>query len=156
MPWTIVLDALVAVLLIATIATSVVLNRRIASLRNDRAELEKLTQGLQMATDRADVGVSGLKVSAQTLQARLESARALADDLQFLIERGGKIADRLENDVRAAKRVEPRPSTQSTPTLAAVAGVGVASARAPQSAATAAEPRSAAERHLLAALRARA
>jgi biopolymer transport protein ExbB/TolQ len=144
MTWTLALDALTAVLLATSIATTVVLNRRLNVLRAGRAELEALTQNFREATDRADHGVVGLKVSAQALQERIESARALADDLQFLIERGGGIADRLEADVRAARRPEVR--------VKPLAPAASSDARA-KSRESHPQPRSAAERHLLAALR---
>lgn len=144
MPWSLVLDALVAVLLAACIAAALILERRLASLRADRSELEKLMRGFQDATDRADHGVSGLKVSAQTLQERIDAARALAEDLQFLIERGGAAADRLENEIRAARRQEARTRTPSPGTGA----TGSTPAR------PGALPRSAAELHLIKTMRA--
>jgi biopolymer transport protein ExbB/TolQ len=144
--WTVALDALMAVLLTISIATTIVLNRRLNILRGDRAELEKLTQNFREATDRADHGVVGLKVSAQSLQDRIESARALADDLEFLIERGGGIADRLEAEVRAARRSELRARPLATASNDA----------RPKPREGLPQPRSAAERHLLAALRQRA
>ncbi len=144
MPWSLVLDALVAVLLAACIAAAVILERRLASLRADRSELEKLMRDFQDATDRAGHGVSGLKVSAQALQERIDTARALAEDLQFLIERGGAAADRLENEIRAARRQEARTRTPSPGTSAS----GSAPAR------SGAPPRSAAELHLIKSMRA--
>jgi hypothetical protein len=146
MTWTVALDALMAVLLAISIATTIVLNRRLNILRGDRAELEKLTQNFREATDRADHGVVGLKVSAQSLQDRIESARALADDLEFLIERGGGIADRLEAEVRAARRPEMRAKPLAPASNDA----------RPKPREGLPQPRSAAERHLLAALRQRA
>ena len=143
MPWSLVLDALVAVLLAACIAASLILERRLASLRADRTELEKLMRGFQDATDRADHGVSGLKTSAQTLQERIDAARALAGDLQFLIERGGGAADRLENEIRSARRQEARTRTPAPGTSA----TGSVSAR------SGASPRSAAELHLIQTMR---
>jgi biopolymer transport protein ExbB/TolQ len=143
--WTVALDVLMALLLATSIATTIVLSRRLSSMRGDRAELEKLTQHFREATDRADHGVAGLKISAQSLQERIEAARALADDLQFLIERGGSVADRLEAEVRAARR----PETRVRPAVAAGNDARPKPREVPQ-------PRSAAERHLLAALRQRA
>jgi biopolymer transport protein ExbB/TolQ len=137
--WTLALDALMAVLLAISIATTIVLNRRLNILRGDRAELEKLTQDFREATDRADHGVVGLKVSAQSLQERIESARTLADDLEFLIERGGGIADRLEAEVRAARR----PEVRAKPLAPANNDARAKPRESPP------QPRSAAERHLL-------
>lgn len=145
MPWSLVLDLLVAALLAACIVASLILDRRLARLRGDSGELEKLTRSFQEATDRADHGASLLKGSAEALQERLDAARALAEDLGFLIERGGSVADRIENEIRAARRVEvgPRP--------AATVGIDAKPSRAPGRTTA---PRSAAELHLLASLRA--
>ena len=54
-------DAVVAVLLIATIGYAAVLNRRLSVLRGDRAKLEELIQGLTVAAQRAEAGIAGLK-----------------------------------------------------------------------------------------------
>lgn len=146
MLWTFALDVLIVALLAACIATTVVLNRRLTGLRGDSAELEKLTRSFQEATDRADHGVSGLKVSAESLQERMDQARALVDDLQFLLERGGTLADRLEDGVRAAKRPDVR--AKAAPTMSNGEGAR------PRANRPASPPRSAAELHLLAAMRA--
>lgn len=143
MPWSLVLDALVAVLLAACIAATLILERRLTELRAGRSEMEKLIRSFQEATDRADHGVSGLKISAQALQERIDAARALAEDLQFLIERGGAAADRLENEIRAARRQEARTRPPSP---------GLAATATPPRAGPG--PRSAAELHLLATMRA--
>lgn len=146
MLWTLALDILMSLLLSGCIVTTVILNRRLTQLRGDSAELEKLTRSFQEATDRADHGVSGLKLSAQSLQERAEQARALVDDLQFLIERGGSLADRLEDGVRATKRADVR--AKPAPVTA-----GAEAAR-PRHHRPTTPPRSAAELHLLAAMRA--
>ena len=113
-------DAIVALLLIATIGYSVVLNRRLSSVRSDREKFEALVRNLNAASQRAEAAVVGLKVSTDELGRRLEKkveeARALADDLTYMIERGGSIADRLADRIRAGRdelkpdyRPEPKP-----------------------------------------------
>lgn len=145
MPWSLVLDLLVAALLAACIVASLILDRRLARLRGDSGELEKLTRSFQEATDRADHGASALKGSAEALQERLDAARALVEDLQFLIERGGSVADRIENEIRSARRID------AGPRLVAPAAAG---AKPSRGAGRTTAPRSAAELHLLATLRA--
>ncbi|MFO1119206.1 MAG: DUF6468 domain-containing protein [Rhodospirillales bacterium] len=152
MPWSLVLDLLVAALLAACIVASLVLDRRLARLRSDSGELEKLTRSFQEATDRADHGASALKGSVEDLQERLAAARALVEDLQFLIERGGSVADRIENEIRAARRVEVGPRPVASP--GGEAKPSRPSARAAAAPRSAVEPRSAAELHLLASLHA--
>ncbi len=163
MPWTLVLDLVMTLLLAATIVATIMLNRRLNGLRDARCELESLAERFQASTSRADEGVAGLKMKAQSLQELVETVRGLSSDLEFLIERGSTIADRLEADVRAARRTEGR-----TAVTAGVASAGASKAAGvtagapvagPPAAKTqpreSAELRSEAERHLMAALRSR-
>lgn len=100
-------DAIVALLLIATIGYSVVLNRRLGSVRSDREKFEVLVRNLNTASHRAEAAVTNLRVTADELSRRLEKkveeARALSDDLTYMIERGGGIADKLANQIRAGR-----------------------------------------------------
>ncbi|HEY1503438.1 MAG TPA: DUF6468 domain-containing protein [Stellaceae bacterium] len=100
-------DAVVALLLIATIGYSMVLNRRLGTLRNDREKFETLVRNLNAASQRAEAAVTNLRVTADDLSRRLEKkveeARALSDDLTYMIERGGGIADKLANQIRAGR-----------------------------------------------------
>ncbi len=111
-------DAIVAVLLIATISYAAVLNRRLGLLRADRAKLEELVNGLTVATQRAEMAVGQLKSvateSGRDLERRTEQAQSLRDDLSYMVERGGTIADRLETGIRA-RREEPRPDVAPRP-----------------------------------------
>ncbi len=105
-------DAIVAVLLIVTIGYAAVLNRRLGVLRSDRARFEELMQSLTAAAQRAEAGVAALKSAAEDggrrLEKKIEQAQRLYDDIGYLAERGGAIADRLEGTIRA-RRDESRP-----------------------------------------------
>ena len=109
-------DAIVAVLLIATISYAAVLNRRLAVLRSDRDKLAELVKNLATATQRAEAGVASLKAAAadtgRQLEKKVEQARSLRDDLAYMIERGVTVADRLEGMLRA-KREEPKPAAKA-------------------------------------------
>jgi hypothetical protein len=100
-------DAVVAALLIATISYAAVLNARLGVLRNDRVKLEELVNGLTVAAQRAEAGITGLKEvsedGGQRLAKKIEQAQTLRDDLTYLLERGGSIADRLEGTIRARR-----------------------------------------------------
>jgi hypothetical protein len=115
-------DAIVALLLIATIGYSVVLNRRLGTVRNDREKFEVLVRNLNTASHRAESAVTSLRVTAEELSRRLEKkveeARSLADDLTYMIERGGNIADKLANQIRAG-RDELKPDFRPVPKPAA-------------------------------------
>ena len=71
-------DILVAVLLIATIATSLKLSRRIASLKADEAVMRQQIGELVSATERAERAVAGLREtvadSERTLGVRIRAA----------------------------------------------------------------------------------
>lgn len=66
-------DIMVAVLLVATIVTSVRLSRRIARLKADESSMRKTIADLVAATDSAERAVTGLRTTL------LECDRALAD-----------------------------------------------------------------------------
>ncbi|QLH38676.1 MAG: hypothetical protein HWD60_06635 [Defluviicoccus sp.] len=164
MPWTLILDLVMTLLLAATIVATIMLNRRLNGLRDARCELESLAERFQASTSRADEGVAGLKMKAQSLQELVETVRGLSSDLEFLIERGSTIADRLEADVRTARRTEGRTAVTAGVSSAGASRAAGVTAGAPVAAPPAAnartregaELRSEAERHLMAALRSRA
>lgn len=105
-------DLTVAVLLLATIIYVAVLNRRLGLLRNDKAQLEQLIQGLNAAAGSAQSGIAELRQAADELGKDLDKkvtvGHALRDDLNYLVERGGSLADRLEGTIRA-RRSEATP-----------------------------------------------
>jgi hypothetical protein len=103
MPFALMLDILVAVLLAITIGYAWVLNKRLGNLRRDKGELEKMALNFHTATDRAEESIVRLKVNVDALQECMSKAELLRDDLVFLSERGGAAADRLEVSVRAAR-----------------------------------------------------
>ena len=105
-------DAVVALLLVATIGYSVVLNRRLAGVRADRDKFESVIRDLGAASQRAETAVATLRSSADDLGRRLDKkideGRALSDDLAYMVERGGSIADKLESQIRAGRdRLKP-------------------------------------------------
>ena len=103
----VVLDIIVAILLAATIAYAVMLNRRIGQLRRDREDLVKLIAAFNDATARAEAGIPKLRRAAEEagtgLQERVEKAQSLRDDLAFLIEHADSMANRLEGAVRSVR-----------------------------------------------------
>lgn len=102
--WT---DAIVAVLLVATIGYSVVLNRRLGAVRNDREKFEDLIRNLASVSKSAEAAVANLRSNADDLGRRLDKrvgeARSLSDDLIYMIERGGTIADKLAGLIRSSR-----------------------------------------------------
>ena len=123
--WT---DAIVAVLLVATIGYSVLLNRRLSAIRSDRDKFEELIRNLGTASQRAEAVVTKMRASADDLSQRLDKkideARGLSDDLVYMIERGGTIADKMaglirngRDGLRTEARPEPRPEPAPEPRI---------------------------------------
>ena len=103
MPYTLIIDIAVAVLLVVTIGYAVTLNRRLQRLRKDKKDLESLARTFGESTLRAEENINQLRTVAQALDIQMGRAQSLRDDLAFLSDRGGSAADRLEELVREAR-----------------------------------------------------
>jgi len=101
--YSLIVDIFLAVLLLITIGYAVILNKRLGTLRRDKAQLEKLSVSFGASTVRAEESIEKLMATADILQDRMESAQGLRDDLAFLIDRGGQAADKLEDLVRESR-----------------------------------------------------
>jgi hypothetical protein len=152
MAWSIILDLLVSVLLVVTIAYAVVLNRRLVSLRRQRGELEGGTAAFQQAVRSAEDGIARLKVTTEALQKRIDAATALQSDLAFLVERGESAAERLETGVRATRPAAGGRGPTSNVRSMKAGKPEPAPAAASSSAAEERAPRSETERALIRAL----
>ena len=133
MPYTLIIDIAVAVLLVVTIGYAMTLNRRLQRLRKDKKDLESLAQTFGESTIRAEENINQLRTVAQALDIQMGRAQSLRDDLAFLSDRGGSAADRLEELVREARdglgavptppsanhgKNTPRPKASQTPLTA--------------------------------------
>ncbi len=98
MAFGLILDVLIIILLGATIGYGAVLSRRLASLRAHQSELRGLIATLNEATGHAEAGIAGLKAGAEQvgagLQASIEKARRLNEELSYRMERAGKGVER--------------------------------------------------------------
>ncbi len=106
-----ILDAGLSLLLAATLFHAIRLERALGVLKRDRAELEALVAGFNASTRAAEQGIERLRDAAEgagrQIARQVESAIRLRDDLAFLMERGDRVADRLDQAVRGARPVEP-------------------------------------------------
>jgi hypothetical protein len=113
-PWTILADGTVAVLLIATLIYVRRLSVRLEAIRAGRAEFEKLVADFTRTTDQASSHLHQIKAVADTslqdLQARIERTQGLTtefgklgDDLKLLTERAEGAADRLDSTIGRAR-----------------------------------------------------
>ncbi len=101
--YSLALDIVLAVLLVATIGYAMVLNRKLGNLRRHKEELERLAATFSDSTARAKDSIANLKNSTADLQADTAKAAGLRDDLKYLIDRGTSAADRLEAAVRESR-----------------------------------------------------
>ena len=112
---TLIVDLLLVVLLAATIAAAIVLQRRLDALRADHGRLDAVAGRFADATARAEDGIGRLKLSTDALNDRLAAAEAVIADLRFLSDEANRAADRAESGVRALRAEGPRPRAAATP-----------------------------------------
>lgn len=140
MEW--LLDVILVILLVATLFHAVRLERALGVLKRDRAELQELIANFNASSRQAELGIERLRGAAegagQQIAQKVDAALALKDDLVLLIERGNRLADRLDTLVHAG-----RPLAGEAPRLTVVSDADEAQPRV----------RSQAERDLLKALR---
>ncbi|MGO8914348.1 MAG: DUF6468 domain-containing protein [Stellaceae bacterium] len=111
---TVAADLIVAFLLTFTIYYAAKLSRKLSALRSDKAALQSLVQSLAQASASAEAGVKGLKATAdemgRELQRKLQAAQSLREDLAYMIDRGGTLADRMEVSLRSRREPPPEPA----------------------------------------------
>ena len=140
MQW--VLELALVALLAATLFHAVRLERALGVLKRDRVQLQELIAGFNDSTRQAERGIERLRAATDgagiQIARQVEAAEVLKDDLGLLIERGNRLADRLDQLVSAG-----RPLAADPPRLTVVSNTEGTEHRA----------RSQAERDLLKALR---
>lgn len=139
MEW--ILEFVLSGLLVATLFHALRLERALGVLKRDRTALEALVAGFNASTSQAETSIGRLRQAAdgagRDIAQRIDTATTLRDDLAFLIERGDRLADRMEQLVRQGR---PLASPAPPPAMTEIAE--------PES-----RMRSQAERDLLQALR---
>ena len=101
------LDIALIGLLAATLFHAIRLERALGVLKRDRSTLEALIAGFNDSTSQAQDGIARLQEAAdgagRSIARQTEAAQHLKDDLAFLVDRGDRLADRLDAAVRAAR-----------------------------------------------------
>ena len=120
------LDAVVIVLLLATIGYAAVLNRRLTRLRSAKDEMEALLRDFGEAGAKAQQALYALHGEGQATAAKLdgliEQAKTLSDDMVFLIDRGGRLADGLAASEAGAPDRKPAAKKRATRPAPVVVG----------------------------------
>jgi hypothetical protein len=126
------IESLVALLLLLTIAYCVILNNRLKRLKADEQSLKATIAELITATEIAERAVAGLKTTAhecdRTLGERLRSADRCCKELNQQIMTGDVLIRRLSRIVAAARPNEgdPEPVPLAAPDPKAVAAAAQA------------------------------
>ncbi|MCJ2049022.1 DUF6468 domain-containing protein [Methylobacterium sp. J-070] len=109
---TLAADLLVAVLLAATIVTSLRLSRRISQLKGDETALRQTIGDLMVATGTAERAIAGLRAAIdeadRTLNTRLEAAAARSAELRLQVEAGETVVTRIGAIVAQMRAVPAR------------------------------------------------
>jgi hypothetical protein len=125
------IEGLVAVLLMLTIAYCVMLNTRLKRLKADEQTLKATISELITATEIAERAIAGLKVTVQdcdqTLGPRIRSAEAAATALAHQIAAGEDVVHKLARIVAVAR---PLQQDAAVAAIAPEAGATVAAAQA--------------------------
>ncbi|MGV2976845.1 DUF6468 domain-containing protein [Roseibium alexandrii] len=112
MPIGLIIEALVAVLLVITIAYCWILNRRLQRLRADEQTLRATISELMTATEIAERAILGLKTTAaeadKSLGNRLKESETMSNTLADQIREGDKVFTRISQIAGAAKSSAPQ------------------------------------------------
>jgi len=125
MSLSIVLDVIVVVMLGVTIYYAAILKTRLATLRKDETEMQARLAAFSDAAAKAEASLANVKGHVPFAGAGAGGAEIVAkskeviDDLNFLIERGDAMADRLVKLVREARVAAVTPKHGQAPKNAA-------------------------------------
>ena len=125
-----VIEGVVAILLMLTVAYCAILNQRLKKLKADEQTLKATISELITATEIAERAIAGLKLTVQecdqTLGERLRSADATSVEIARQVTRGDEIVAKLAQIIAAFRPAKPDP----TPAIARDTGATVAAANA--------------------------
>lgn len=102
-------DLLLAILLVTTIVSSIVLSRRIARLKADESAMRKTVAELMVASETAERAIAGLRTTLgecdRTLADRLRTAERYAADLAGQVAAGETVMQRIAQIVQSSRDV---------------------------------------------------
>jgi chromosome segregation ATPase len=106
-------EAVLICLLAATLYYALRLERALGVLKRDRSSLAELVSEFNESTHQAESGIERLRQAAdgagRQIARQSEAATALKGDLSFLVERGERLADRLDRLLRNGRLLETEP-----------------------------------------------
>jgi hypothetical protein len=116
------IDAVLILLLGVVMLYALRLQRALNALRNAKDEMAGLLTTYARATETAEVAIARLKGAAsdetKAVREAVSAGEAVRTDLEFLAQRAGQTADRLEQAIRAAREVDlPNPRRMRAETV---------------------------------------
>lgn len=103
-----IVDAVLALLLIAVIVVSIIVYRRLSTIREGQEELRQLVDSLNNAVVDAQRSVGNIRQAALDAEERLEGAikkaDGMADELGMITEAGNNLADRIERGLTGERK----------------------------------------------------
>ncbi len=112
-------EVLVAILLVATVVTSVRLSRRITRMQADETAMRATVVELMRATETAERAIAGLRTTLgdceKTLADRLRVAERYASDLADQVEAGENVMNRMMSIVESSRQAVGAPQPQLQP-----------------------------------------
>lgn len=110
-----IMDSVIAVLLVAVIFFAAKLSLNLRDFRSGRREMDKLIRNLSENVERAERAIAGMREAAREagrdLQAQINKASALSEELELMSEAGNNIARRM---AQSAERGVRKPSPPSS------------------------------------------
>ena len=106
MPYELIIDGFLALLMAGVIFSAFILNQRITNLRKGQDEMSALVSKLDAVTRSAQLSVEELKnISVETqreISEKINKARGLADELSLMTQAGDNLATRLDYKLSGA------------------------------------------------------
>lgn len=110
----VLMNALMAGLLLATIIYCLKLNKRIRVLQDSKSELARIIREFDESTKRATQSINEIHAAtmriSENIQHKIDKANYLADDLEYMIEKGNKLAGKVDPTPARPVRAEPAPA----------------------------------------------
>jgi len=118
-------EILVAILLVATVVTSVRLSRRITRMQGDETAMRATVVELMKATETAERAIAGLRTTLgdceKTLGDRLRVAERYASDLAEQVEAGENVMNRMMSMVESSRQAMQAPQVVQAPQVQPIA-----------------------------------
>jgi hypothetical protein len=112
-------EILVAILLVATVVTSIRLSRRITRMQGDETAMRATVVELMKATETAERAIAGLRTTLgdceKTLGDRLRVAERYASDLAEQVEAGENVMNRMMSMVESSRQAMQAPQVIQAP-----------------------------------------